>query len=55
MPQLDIFWWGFNFFSCWLFFFVLYIYLTNIKVLSFNFALSGFYNFVCLKSFVWLW
>nr|WFD61121.1 ATP synthase F0 subunit 8 [Ptilometra sp. DH-R] len=57
MPQLDVFWWGFNFVFCWLFFFVLYLYLTSFKL---NFFFDGLNNNFDLSSSLgvfnfWLW
>nr|YP_010276182.1 ATP synthase F0 subunit 8 [Comanthus parvicirrus]UFQ22709.1 ATP synthase F0 subunit 8 [Comanthus parvicirrus]UHY39304.1 ATP synthase F0 subunit 8 [Comanthus parvicirrus] len=57
MPQLDFFWWGISFFSCWFFFIFLYIYLVNIKFLliSSNFSLNPENTFNNVLSFFWLW
>nr|UBF43857.1 ATP synthase F0 subunit 8 [Comaster schlegelii]UGV21715.1 ATP synthase F0 subunit 8 [Comaster schlegelii] len=54
MPQLDFFWWGFSFFSCWFFYIFLYIYLINTKFLliSNNFSLTQS-TFFKVLSFSW--
>nr|QKJ80212.1 ATP synthase F0 subunit 8 [Florometra sp. BMK-2020] len=53
MPQLDIFWWGINFFFCWLFFLFVYIFINNFCFLS-NGAFSNF-SFSSRLSSLWLW
>nr|YP_010044618.1 ATP synthase F0 subunit 8 [Anneissia pinguis]QPF24641.1 ATP synthase F0 subunit 8 [Anneissia pinguis] len=56
MPQLDFFWWGISFLSCWFFFIFLYIYLINIKLLLLinEFSLTS-NAFSKVFSFSWLW
>nr|YP_448756.1 ATP synthase F0 subunit 8 [Neogymnocrinus richeri]AAY51814.1 ATPase subunit 8 [Neogymnocrinus richeri] len=57
MPQLDFFWWGFNFFVCWGFLFIMFVYFINLKFLVVY--SSSFYGLSpeCsgYSSFVWLW
>nr|YP_010573829.1 ATP synthase F0 subunit 8 [Metacrinus rotundus]UZH93088.1 ATP synthase F0 subunit 8 [Metacrinus rotundus] len=57
MPQLDLIWWGFNFFISWSFLFISFVYFTNMKFVSVY--SSGFSDFSsdfsgCL-DFEWLW
>nr|YP_010486850.1 ATP synthase F subunit 8 [Poliometra prolixa]UWI54394.1 ATP synthase F0 subunit 8 [Poliometra prolixa] len=54
MPQLNVFWWGFNFFFCWLFFFILYVYLVNYKLFFHGGVfISSSNSFSSLNG--WLW
>nr|YP_001905913.1 ATP synthase F0 subunit 8 [Antedon mediterranea]CAL50590.1 ATPase subunit 8 [Antedon mediterranea] len=54
MPQLDFFWWGLNFFFCWFFFSILFIYINNLKLDFLNQSnnISFIFN---LNLNSWLW